>query len=41
MRVKRPEREAGNVHKYVVEIKNTWLYSFTPPYAFVIRDVLN
>jgi hypothetical protein len=33
--VKRPGREADHSPPTSVEIKNTWVYTSTPPYAFM------
>jgi hypothetical protein len=33
--VKRPGREADHSPLASAEVKNTWIYTFTPPYAFM------
>jgi hypothetical protein len=33
--VKRPGREADHLLPTSVEVKNTWIYTYTPPYAFM------
>jgi hypothetical protein len=33
--VKRPVREADQSPPISVEIKNTWIYTLTPPYIFM------
>jgi hypothetical protein len=34
--VKRPELEADNSPLTSAEVKNMWIYIFTPPYTFMV-----
>jgi hypothetical protein len=34
--IKRPGREIYHSPATGAEVKNTWLYAFTPPYAFML-----
>jgi hypothetical protein len=33
--LKRSGREAGHLPQTIAEVKETWIYTFTPPYAFM------
>jgi hypothetical protein len=37
---KRPGREADHSHPTSVEVKNTWIYTSTPPYVFMAEGFM-
>jgi hypothetical protein len=39
--VKRQWREADHPHPASAEVKKIWVYTFTPPYIFVVRCLIN
>jgi hypothetical protein len=39
-RVKRQEREVDHVAPSIAEIKNEWVYTSTPSYAFIGKTLL-
>jgi hypothetical protein len=32
---KQPEHEADHSHSFGAKVKNTWIYTFTPPWVFM------
>jgi hypothetical protein len=39
-RLKQPARQADHSHLSSAEIKNAWSYTSTPPYVFVVWDIV-
>jgi hypothetical protein len=39
--VKRPEREAAHSPPTSAEVKNTWVYTSTPPYIFMVQCLIS
>jgi hypothetical protein len=39
--VKRPGREADHSHPASAEVKKTWIYKSTPPYAFMAECLIS